>query len=237
MNNNEGVSIIIPTLREAQNVPELVKRIHDSVSYHHKLEVILMDDNSQDGIQDVVTNLREHYPWLYLIVRKEKKGLSAAVLEGFEHARYPILVVMDADLSHPPEKIQDMLMALSDPQVDFVVGSRYVQGGSSDEEWSLTRKIISRSSAMLAWPLLGSAVRDPLSGFFAVRASLLRSGGKLNPIGWKIGLEIMVKCRCKNIKEAPIHFSNRAKGKSKLNVKIALDYVRHVQKLMVYKFL
>ena len=142
---------------------------------------------------------------------------------------------MDADLSHPPEKIPLMLAILDQPNIDIVIGSRYVKGGSVDHKWPFIRKLTSRVAALLAKIVLINNVKDPLSGFLAVRKNTFVAGDPLTPIGWKIGLELMVKCRCKNIREIPIHFSQRRHGKSKLNFRISMDYLRHVMKLLRYR--
>jgi dolichol-phosphate mannosyltransferase len=228
-------SIVVPTYREAKNIPQLIQRIAEVDFSGRSFEVILVDDNSRDGITEVVKILQKQYSWLRLIVRLAKKSLSASALEGFQSARYPLVLLMDADLSHPPEKIPAMLAQLADPAVDFVIGSRYVEGGSADEQWPVARRLTSRFAAWLAQVLISRRVRDPLSGFFALRKSALLRCGRLKPIGWKIGLELMLKCRCKNIQEVPIHFSERLHGKSKFNFRVALEYVLQVSYLMAWK--
>lgn len=235
LHHNELFSIIIPTYREARNIPELVKRIAGLNFAKGTFEVILVDDPSQDGMEEVVGHLQGQYDWLRLLTRKGPRSLSAAALEGFQKARYDILFLMDADLSHPPEKIPEMLAALAEPQVDFVIGSRYVQGGSADERWPVTRKISSRFAALLAQLLISRRIQDPLSGFFALRKTTLQQADPLKPIGWKIGLELLLKCHCKNIKEIAIHFSERLHGKSKFNLKVASDYLRQVMQLFLYR--
>jgi dolichol-phosphate mannosyltransferase len=237
MDYEANFSIIVPTFREAKNIPELVKRIAQTDFLGRQFELILVDDNSQDGIVELIADLQKHYPWLKLIVRKGPKSLSASAMEGFEKARFPFLVLMDADLSHPPEKIPAMLAALLEPGVDFVIGSRYIQGGSADEAWPVARKITSRVAAFLAQLLISKRIKDPLSGFFALRKEKLVQARQIQTIGWKIGLELMLKCYCKNIKEIPIHFSERLYGKSKFNFKVAYEYLRHVRHLLLFKLL
>jgi dolichol-phosphate mannosyltransferase len=230
-----GFSIIIPTYREVDNLAALAKRLA-SVDFHaQSFEVLLMDDNSQDGSVELVNQLRVNYPWLRLIVRQGRRDLSQSIMDGFQMARYPIVLTMDADLSHPPEAIPAMLSVLENEVVDMVIGSRYMDGGSSDVKWPLHRRLISRAAALSASLLLLSKVYDPLSGFIAFRKSLLEKGDALSPIGWKLGLEIMIKCRCRQIREIPIHFSQRYRGSSKLNLKISFDYLRHLFHLGCYK--
>lgn len=232
---NDNFSIVVPTFHEAKNISALIKRIAETHFDSDVFEVIIVDDNSQDGITEIADTLQQQYPWLKLIVRQTPKSLSASAIAGFQDARYPIVVLMDADLSHPPEKIPALLAALQDPHIDFALGSRYVNGGSIDKSWPLLRKITSQFSALIAKTLLSFQVKDPLSGFFAVRKATLDAGDSLNPMGWKIGLEIMIKCHCKNIKEIPIHFSQRQHGHSKLNFKVMLTYFYHIHQLILYK--
>lgn len=231
----DNFSIIIPTFHEAKNIPQLIQRISQIDVGERRFEVLVIDDNSQDGIEAIMQHLETTYPFIKLIVRHEPKSLSTAALAGFDAAQYPIVVLMDADLSHPPEKIPALLAALQDPAVDFVLGSRYVAGGSTDEVWPRLRKFTSYLSALITRVLLFAPLQDPLSGFFAVRKTTLQAGDPLRPIGWKIGLEIILKCRCSNIKEIPIHFSQRLHGQSKLNWKVAWDYCRHLKQLIFYR--
>jgi dolichol-phosphate mannosyltransferase len=228
-------TIIIPTYHESANLPELADRI-SRVDFGGRLfEVLLVDDNSQDGSLEMVGELRKQYPWLNILVRNQTRDLSQSVIKGFQQARYPVLVTMDADLSHPPEKIPLMLAILDEPNVDIVIGSRYIKGGSVDQAWPRIRRMTSKTAAWLGKIVLFSSVNDPLSGFLAVKKSTFTSGAPLTPIGWKIGLELMVKCRCKKIREIPIHFAQRRRGKSKLNFKISVDYLRHVVELLRYQ--
>lgn len=232
---HDNFSIVVPTFCEAKNISELIKRIAQVDFGKRLFEVILVDDNSRDGTAEIVTNLQADYPWLGLIVRMEQKSLSASAMEGFQAAKFPIVVLMDADLSHPPEKIPQMLAVLRDPRVDFVIGSRYISGGSADEIWPVSRKISSRFAALIAQLLLFKRIKDPLSGFFALRKHTLVLSKQLKPVGWKIGLELMLKCRCKNIKEIPIHFSERLYGKSKFNLRVIYEYLCHVKQLLLFK--
>jgi dolichol-phosphate mannosyltransferase len=235
MTDEKDFSIIVPTFREAKNIPALIRRIAQIDFGPRSFEVIIVDDDSRDGLEEVVIQLRNYFPWIKLLRRYSRRSLSASAVEGFQRARYSTLILMDADLSHPPEKLPEMLAALHEAETDFVIGSRYIRGGSVDEVWPVPRRISSRLSASMARLLISASVRDPLSGFFAVKKETLRNGDPLKPIGWKLGLEIMLKCRCKRIREIPIHFSQRLYGKSKLNLRVAVDYWRHVSRLLFYK--
>jgi dolichol-phosphate mannosyltransferase len=154
-------------------------------------------------------------------------------LFGLSRARGDTLVVMDADLSHPPEVIPEMLSALAQG-ADFVLGSRYVHGGTTAEGWGLFRFVNSKIATYLARPL--TSVSDPMSGFFALPRSVFARAEKPSPLGYKIGLELLVRCRCRNVREVPIHFSNREHGESKLTVHQQLLYLRHLARLYRFRF-
>jgi dolichol-phosphate mannosyltransferase len=169
-----------------------------------------------------------------LITRTRDRGLSRAVVDGLQRAKHAIVIVMDADLSHPPERIPQMMMALQSGQ-DFVIGSRYVRGGSTDDDWGLFRWLNSRVATVLAWPLTRAS--DPMSGFFALRRSDFLRAAELNPIGYKIGLELIVKCKLGNIGEVPIHFVDRRFGESKLSLSEQLKYLLHLRRLYSFKYI
>jgi len=227
-----SLSVIVPTYREAENIPGLIERIGRVRDEHAlDLEVLIMDDDSQDGTDEAVRALNR--PWVQLVTRRENRGLSAAVLDGFALARHDVWLVMDADLSHPPEKIPEMADVLEAGH-DFVVGSRYVAGGSTDEEWGIFRWVNSRAATLLARPL--TSVKDPMSGFFALRRETFAGADPLNPVGYKIGLELLVKARCRRVCEVPIHFSQRRFGESKLSLREQLRYLQHVRRLLVHQY-
>lgn len=226
------ISVIVPTYKEVLNIPHIIDRLaalRDSAGL--EIELIFMDDKSRDGSQEVVANAG--LPWVYFVEREGPRGLSPAVLDGFARASHPILVCMDCDLSHPPEKIPQMLLALMAGH-DCVVGSRYVAGGTTDDDWGFGRWLNSQIATLLARPL--TDVKDPMSGFFALRKSDFERGRDLNPIGYKIGLELIVKCGLGNVAEVPIHFTDRVLGESKLSFKEQLLYLQHVRRLYLYKF-
>lgn len=226
------VSVIVPTYREAGNLPELISRLERlRANTGLSLELVIVDDDSADGTEQIMKDLAK--PWVRLIVRKGERGLSTAVLEGLRQATHDILVVMDADLSHPPESIPQLVQALIDG-ADFAIGSRYVAGGSTDAAWSLFRQINSSVATLLARPL--TSVKDPMSGFFAIHRQTLSRADRLDPIGYKIGLELLVRCHCRNVREIPIHFSDRTAGQSKLSLPEQLRYLKHLRRLMWFKY-
>ena len=229
------VSIVVPTYREADNICELVTRIHDALAHAYPTyEILLVDDNSQDGIDGQVARLQEQRYPVRLIVRTETRGLSTAVMRGFAEALGDVLVCMDADLSHPPEKLPEMIASVESPDNDFVIGSRYVPGGSTDSQWGLFRWLNSRVATLLARPF--SSARDPLAGYFAITRDTYQRSATLDPVGYKIGLEILVKARCRRVAEIPIHFADRKWGESKLSLSEQLRYLHHLQRLAEFKF-
>jgi dolichol-phosphate mannosyltransferase len=228
------LSVIVPTFCEADNLPELAERLFSSVSQEpYDTELIIVDDNSPDETQTICRALSQRFP-VRLHVRTNERGLSSAVVEGIRNASGEILVVMDADLSHPPEAVPELVAALENPITDFVIGSRYVQGGSTDEDWGVFRYLNSRLATWLANPLTRAA--DPMAGFFGLRRDTFAAAEQLNPIGYKIGLELMIKCRCQRVVEVPIHFSNRKCGTSKLTFREQLNYIRHLARLYAFQW-
>jgi dolichol-phosphate mannosyltransferase len=226
------VSVIVPTYQEIDSLPELLRRlqaVHDQLD--GQLEVLIVDDQSQDGSEQYVASLG--LEWVQLITRATERGLSSAVVHGFRSARGKYLVCMDADLSHPPEKIPDLVAAL-ESRASFVIGSRYAVGGSTDQAWSCFRRLNSWVATLMARPFTDA--RDPMSGFFALRKTDFDSATELNPIGYKIGLELIVKCHCDRVAEIPIHFADRKSGKSKLTLAEQLRYAQHVRRLFGYAF-
>ena len=226
------ISIVVPTFREVENLPLLIERVGDVARQNGlSVELLVMDDESRDGSVELVQARPEK--WVRIVERPGDHGLSAAVLEGMRLARGEVLVCMDADLSHPPEKIPEMLEKL-DAGADFVLGSRYAEGGTTSHDWGFFRWINSRIATLLARPL--TSVSDPMAGFFALRRSTFLSGRELNPIGYKIGLELLVKCACERVVEVPIHFEDRRFGESKLTLRQQALYLKHLRRLYVFKY-
>jgi dolichol-phosphate mannosyltransferase len=225
-------SIVVPTFREAESLPELIERVGKlRAAGTSILELLVIDDDSQDGTEALMQSRPE--PWVRLIVRKRHRGLSQAVLEGLREAKGDILVVMDADLSHPPEVIPTMLAAIKEG-ADFVVGSRYIEGGTTADSWGLFRFINSRVATYLARPL--TRISDPMSGLFALPRHVFERAENPSPVGYKIGLELLVRCRCEHVAEVPIHFANRLRGTSKLTLTQQLLYLKHLARLYRFKF-
>jgi len=229
------VSIIVPTYQEAENLRILIARIsHTMTTIHTPYEIIVVDDNSKDGSDRVISELADKgYP-VRIIIRFAERGLSSAVIRGFKEAKGRFLVCIDADLSHPPEKIPQLLESLSGDKCDFAIGSRYVPGASIEENWGFFRSLNSKVATLLARPF--TRINDPMSGFFALPLVVFEQAEKLDPIGYKIGLELIVKCSCRHICEIPIHFADRKYGQSKLHLKEQLNYLKHLKRLADFKY-
>lgn len=236
MNTTPQISLVIPALNEAPNLPPLLEQIAAALAGREGgYEVIIVDDNSRDNTKDVAADLATRYPLRLIVRERPTNGLSGAVLDGIAEARGEYLLVMDADLQHPPAKIPGLLAPLERGEADFVVGSRYVPGGSTGERWGVFRKINSRVATMLARPFAGNTT-DPMSGFFALKRSTYARAQRLTPLGYKIALELMCKSRVENVKEIPIHFAERTRGESKLTLKEQFRYLEHLSRLYDFTF-
>ncbi len=225
------VSIVIPTLNEAQNIGALIPRIFETCFRHGiAAEAVVVDDGSTDGTLDIVEGLMRAYP-LKLVKRPSKMGITSAVLEGFRASSGRIVGAMDSDLSHPPEKIPDLVKPILVGEADMVVASRYVKGGSV-AGWPMRRRLVSGIASLLSRPL--TSVRDPMSGFFFVTSDLLE-GAPVTTRGWKICLEILVKARPGKAVEVPYTFTNRASGKSKMGLGTIAGFLVNLVDLYAYR--
>jgi len=226
---NETISLIIPTYNERDNIIPLVERLSRALS-SHSYEIIFIDDNSADGTAELAASLSDKYPGK-VTVRKNKRGLASAVVDGLSQVSSDIIAVMDADLQHPPEVIPDLLKEIKSG-ADIVVASRYVEGGGC-QGWSLTRRMISKGAIFLARLLLPATrrVSDPMSGFFMFKKDVV-TDARLNPAGFKILLEILMVGEFQNVAEVPYTFITRERGKSKLSARQQVDYLKHIYSLM-----
>lgn len=228
------ISVIIPALNEAENLPVLVPRIDQALT-GRSYEIFIVDDNSRDNTKAVCAELAGKYPLTLIVRENPRNGLSGAVLEGMARASGEIFVVMDADLQHPPGKLPELIAPIERDEADFVLGSRYAKGGSTEESWGVFRKINSWVATALARPFAGRTT-DPMSGFFALGRDAYREATRLTPLGYKIGLELMCKTRVKRVVEIPIHFAARQRGQSKLTLKQQFKYLEHLSRLYDYTF-
>lgn len=226
------VSVIVPTRNESKNIVRLLQRVDAALKCTPGLtdaEIILIDDGSTDGTVALAKNTARSAP--LRIIERSVRGLATAVLAGLAASRYGIVGVLDADLSHPPELIPQLLAAIE--QADLAVGSRHLPGGAV-EDWPWHRKLSSRLATWLCRPL-GINISDPLSGFFFMHRRVL-AGVNLAPLGYKILLEILVKGRLTTIREVPYVFRNRAHGTSKLGLYESWLYLCHLARLYRYRW-
>ncbi|MGY8752838.1 MAG: glycosyltransferase, partial [Phycisphaerales bacterium] len=194
---SNSVTVVLPTYEEFESLPSLVEALLELRQDNlQALQLIIVDDNSNDGTEKLIEDMQ--FDWIRLIVRRDERGLSSAVIHGLKEATTEVCVVMDADGSHPVSTIPAMVQAVTDG-ADFAVGSRYVTGGTTEDDWGFLRWLNSKIATIMARPF--TKVLDPMSGFLAFRKSTFEKAEELNPVGYKIGLELIVKCRCTNVAE------------------------------------
>lgn len=224
------LSLVLPTYNEAANLTSLIGHI-DGVLQQTPHEIIIVDDDSPDGTWKVAESLKREHPSLKVLRRIGRKGLSSAVTEGFDMAAGDVLVVMDADGQHDATLILKLLLAIQSG-ADIAIGSRYVAGGSVGE-WVTDRRVISSAGTLLAKVLSHVPVSDPLSGFFAIRATLYKDiRPYLKPTGFKILLEVLANVPPKSrVVEVPLVFRMRLHGQSKLSLRVQLDFLGQVLRL------
>ncbi|CCW67112.1 unnamed protein product [Phytomonas sp. Hart1] len=232
-------SLVIPTYKENGNIKPLCKRVFKALeSYNFKLnevEMLFVDDNSRDGSVEIVNELKKEGFNVRIEVRTTERGLSSAVIYGLKNSSGDLKLVMDADLQHPPESVPALFKCLEKDDNQFVCGTRYGVGASIDKNWPLYRRIISSTARLMARPL--TTLSDPMSGFFAIRKECFELGLKdIDPIGYKIALELFVKCHVARYDEVLFNFSTRSFGESKLTGKVFSDYIKHLHRLYSYKF-
>lgn len=236
-NEKNQVSIIIPTYNESENIINILHSIKEIIPKNILTQTIVVDDNSPDGtgklVEDYLKNVKKMADHtIEIIHRKAKNGLGSAILNGIQQAKGDTIVVMDCDFSHPPQIIPKLVESIKKYQYDIAVASRYIKGGKI-QGWSQKRKLMSKFATLIAKKGLGVNTKDPMSGFFAFKRSIIKELN-FDAIGYKILLEIIVKTKGVNIKEIPYTFQDREFGSSKLGIKTILDYYKSVWKLYRY---
>ena len=229
----EKLALVIPTLCEAGNIGGLLDHVRSVLDpLEIPYEILVVDDDSRDGTGEVVSAIALEDPRVRLLVRKGERGLSGAVLYGWQRTDAAILGVMDADLQHPPELLPQLLSAGR----DLVIGSRYTPGGGLGE-WNPARKFISAAAVWVTWPIQRAGIRakDPMSGFFLVRRHCLEQV-MFQPTGFKLLLDVLVRGRIQSIEEVPFIFGQRYRGASKANFKVAWEYARLLARLYAGRF-
>jgi len=234
MTSVQKFALVIPTLNEAGNIPALLNRTQIALArVDLDYELIIVDDDSRDETGELVERYSQRDSRIRLLVRKGQRGLAGAVLHGWQHTDATLLGVMDADLQHPPEVLPQLLEPVRGG-ADIAIASRYVTGNCRSN-WNVLRQFISRCSTWATMPLQRRDLRisDPLSGFFIVRREAIE-GLKLQPYGFKILLEILVKGHIRSAVEIPFQFSVRHAGRSKADLRVAIDYFSLLGKLSRY---
>lgn len=226
-------SLIIPTYNEGKNIEKIVRQLSSLLNQAipEAYELIVVDDNSPDGTWKIAQALTLDYPQLQVMRRVNERGLSTAVIRGWQASRGEVLGVIDADLQHPPELLLKLWGEIK-RGADLAVASRHVEGGSVSD-WSVTRRFLSRGAQVLGLILLPGVVgrvTDPMSGYFLVRRSCLVNR-PLNPLGYKILLEVLGRGKVPWIGEVGYVFQEREAGKSKVTTKQYIDYLRHLIRL------
>jgi dolichol-phosphate mannosyltransferase len=227
------LTVIIPTFNEESNIRNIIMAV-EKVFKEHSLngQILVVDDNSSDDTIQIVKELKVREENVDIIVRMNDQGLSQSVVDGFSHARSEVFIVIDADLSHPPSLIPQMYEEIRKGN-DIVIGSRYMEGGRI-KKWPVKRRVISLGATFLG-RLLFPSITDPVSGFFAVRKSVLVHS-PLKPRGYKILLEVLGKGIWDNNKEIPFEFVDRNIGSSKLKIITIFEYAQQVFDIIIYSF-
>ncbi|MEM0438071.1 MAG: polyprenol monophosphomannose synthase [Candidatus Micrarchaeia archaeon] len=223
------LSIIIPIYNEAANVKELVARISKSLG-RQKYEIIFVDDGSTDGTGRIIRDIALKDKRIIYMNRGAKMGLSSAVMDGLKRASGEYVCVMDGDLQHDPAYLRKMYSIVKKHKDPLVIGSRFIKNLNNPQ------RADSKLGTLICRYALGINVHDPLSGFFMLRRdSFQKLAPKINPIGYKILLEILAKGRFSKIIEVPIVFHMRGKGSSKLDLKTRTEFLKQVAGLVACK--
>lgn len=229
------LSLILPTYDESKNIREMISRLTHILddAFPGDYEIIVVDDNSPDRTWELAQSLTSEYPQLRVMRRQEERGLSTAVIRGWQASRGELLGVIDADLQHPPEVIVNLAREIA-RGADIAVASRHVEGGGVSD-WSILRRILSRAAqvvGLIILPGVVGKVSDPMSGFFMLRRTTIE-GVELNPLGYKILIEVLGRGRFRWIGEVPYVFQERVRGESKVGRQVYVDYFRHLLRLRI----
>jgi dolichol-phosphate mannosyltransferase len=195
-----------------------------------RYEVLIVDDDSRDGTEEIVTAIAAEDPRVRLLVRKGERGLSGAILHGWQNTDATILGVMDADLQHPPELLPKLVESIENGS-DLAIGSRYTEGGGVGD-WNIVRRLLSAAAVWVTWPIQRTGLRahDPMTGFFLVRRTSVEEIA-FQKSGFKLLLEVLVRARLQRVEEVPFAFGLRSRGASKANSKVALHYAKLLARL------
>jgi dolichol-phosphate mannosyltransferase len=229
------LSLVLPTYNECKNIREMISRLTHILdgAFPGDYEIIVVDDDSPDRTWEVARSLTSEYPQLRVMRRQMERGLSTAVIRGWQASRGELLAVIDADLQHPPEVTVGLAREMA-RGADIAVASRHVEGGGVSD-WSILRRILSRVAQVLGLLILPGVVgkvSDPMSGFFMLRRTAIE-GIELNPLGYKILIEVLGRGHFRWIGEVPYVFQERTRGESKVTGRVYVDYFRHLLRLRI----
>ena len=229
------LSLVIPTYKERDNIENVVNiltRLLDQ-AIPGNYELIVVDDDSPDRTWEVAQSLIPDYPQLRVMRRQEERGLSSAVIRGWQAATGRVLGVIDGDLQHPPEVLTQLLQKI-EQGADLALASRHVDGGGVSS-WSVIRRFLSRGAQVLGLVILPGVlgrVTDPMSGYFMIRRSAI-ANATLNPVGYKILLEVIGRGQVGEIAEAGYVFRERTEGESKVTWKQYIAYIQHLIRVRI----
>ncbi|MBE9018251.1 glycosyltransferase [Chroococcidiopsidales cyanobacterium LEGE 13417] len=228
-------SLIIPTYNEGKNIRAIVSILTNLLDpvLPEDYELIVVDDDSPDRTWEIAQRLMVEYPQLRVMRRTTEKGLSTAVVRGWQAANGEVLGVIDGDLQHPPQVLLKLLAAMNDG-ADLAVASRHIEGGGVSS-WSAVRRFLSRGAQLLGLVILPQVVgrvSDPMSGYFMVQRQAI-AGAALSPVGYKILIEVLGRGDIKEIAEVGYVFQERREGESKVTWKQYVDYIKHLIGLRV----
>jgi dolichol-phosphate mannosyltransferase len=226
-------SLVIPTYKEAENIAKIVQQLTELLDpvIPNQYELIVVDDDSPDLTWKIANSLVPQYPQLRVMRRQTERGLSTAVIRGWQVAQGEVLGVIDADLQHPPETLLNLWQEVQ-RGADLAVASRHVDGGGVSD-WSAVRRFLSRGAQTLGLIILPGVVgrvSDPMSGFFLVRREAI-AGKLMNPLGYKILIEVLGRGNIRWIGEVGYVFQERQEGESKVTWRQYVDYIGHLIRL------
>ncbi|NOT36362.1 MAG: polyprenol monophosphomannose synthase [Saprospiraceae bacterium] len=232
MNNS---IVIIPTYNEIENIEAIIRAVFQ---LKEKVDILVMDDNSPDGTADMVRSLQSEYKdQLHLLVGKEKSGLGRAYIRGFKWAlehKYDYVIEMDADFSHPPSNLPELLQCCVLNHADVSIGSRYIPGGGV-VNWPFIRLLISKTASLYVRLITGMNIKDPTAGFVCYKSKVLQAIDldKIQFVGYAFQIEMKYKSYRNGftLREIPIIFPDRIRGKSKMNILIIKEALLGVFKM------
>ena len=227
------LSVIVPTYEESDNIAELLRRLVAVLdrAVPHDYELIVVDDGSIDRTWELALRVAAEFPQIRVLCRHYERGLATAVVRGWQVAQGDVLAVIDGDGQHD-EAILPQLLERVETGADFAIASRNEAGGGVSD-WNVLRRLASRGAQLVGLAILPTVVgrvSDPLSGFFAVRRSAI-AGRPLDPLGYKIAIEVLSRGAIATVAAVPYEFRERQGGETKVTWRHGVDYLHHLLRL------